>query len=153
MSRKWYRFLLLLGWVICPAGLVVFYAEKPSLPPALLGYLDAKVDAPPTSWDLFVFFLLLFLLIVGVVNTVGLYRFRPWARKLYLCGFVAGYAVITFLFRDPVVTTPLAYSLFSLGTALSGFMLALIFFSPVARYFESGPPKSEEVLKHGRFER
>jgi hypothetical protein len=152
MSRKWFRFLLLLGWVICLGGLIVSYVEEPSLPPALREYLDSDVNEPLTSWDFVVFFLLLSLLIVGVVNTVGLYRFKPWARKLTLWGFVAGYAVTPILFREPAVITPLAETFFTLGNALSGFILALIYFSPVARHFESGPPKFEEVLKHGRSE-
>jgi hypothetical protein len=146
MSRKWFRWLSLLGWVICPAGVVVSFVEKPSLPPALRGYLDSKVNVPLAGRDYFVFLLMLSLLVIGVVNTVGLYRFRPWARTLYVWGFVAGYGIVTFLFREPLVVTPLAHTLFSLGNALSGFVLASLFFSPVARLFDAAPPTSEEVL-------
>jgi hypothetical protein len=150
MSRKWFRFSLLLGWVVCPAGVVAFFVEKASLPPELRAYLDSGVNEPFTGRDFLVILLVLLLLAVAVVNTVGLYRFRPWARTLYLWSWPVGYAISLLPFWEPTVTPPVAHTLFTLGNALSGFVLALIFFSPVARFFERRPPKSEEVLKDGR---
>ena len=149
MSRKWFRFSLLLGWVLCPAAFVAFYAEKPSLPAELRGYLDARLQGPATGRDELLFWFLLLMLAVAAAATVGLYKFKRWARPLWLWLTVASY--VTFpLFPEPVVAPPATYVFYSLSSALNGFVLALLYFSPVARLFGEGAPESDEVLKDGR---
>ena len=150
MSRKWFRFLILLGWALCAASVTLFYFEKRSLPPELRNYLDAGADGPLNARDVALLLYLFAAVVVGVVTTVGLYRFRPWARPLCLWGGVAGYALSPFLFTEATVTPPLSGHLMSFNAMLGGFTMALLFFSPVARYFDAGPHKSEEVLRHGR---
>ncbi|HEX8284419.1 MAG TPA: hypothetical protein VF588_13730 [Pyrinomonadaceae bacterium] len=136
MSRKWFRFLVLLNWVLAAAALTLFYVEKRSLSPVLVCYLDARESAPLTAPGLVVFYYSLMSLCLAVVNTVGLYRFRPWARPLYLWWLVTGYALAPFIIGEATITPRLMWLPSSLNGALAGFTLALLYFSPVARYFE-----------------
>jgi hypothetical protein len=139
MSRKWFRFLLLLGWVVPLTGLVSYFAEKSSMPPELRDYLAARAARPMNGRDYFAALLVLFLFGAQVVITVGLYRFRRWGRTLFLCSCVVGYSALPFVFGGPVTTTRVAHVFYALGSLLNGFTLALAYFSPLARFFEPEP--------------
>jgi hypothetical protein len=60
-------------------------------------------------------------------------------NTMYLWAFVVCYALVPFLFFEAAVSTRVSSLFFALGRALNGFTLALLYFSPVARYFSTGP--------------
>jgi hypothetical protein len=97
MSRKWFRFLLLLGWVAPLTGLVSYFAEKSSMPPELRDYLAAKAARPVTGWGYFAALLVLFLFGAQVVTTRVAYVF--YALGSLLNGFTLALAYFSPLAR------------------------------------------------------
>jgi hypothetical protein len=145
MSRKCFRFLILLTWVLTAGCLTLFFVEKRALPYELRSYLDRQAAEPLTAFHWVLFAVALLALAVGVLNTVGLYRFRPWARTLYLWTCVVSYATLPFLINGAAVEPPFTALTGALNNALRGATLALLYFSPIARFFDAEPGQSEEV--------
>ena len=73
------------------------------------------------------------MILLTIITAVGLYRFWRPARPLYLASMALAYlaAPVT----PPVVQTSLASMLPSLAAVLSGLMVGLMYFSPVASEF------------------
>ena len=84
MTKKWFRFLIVLSWVLAAASVALFFAEMYSLPPELRAYVESELDAPLTAADMVVSVYALVALVAAAVSAVGLYRFRPWGRTLCL---------------------------------------------------------------------
>lgn len=133
MSRKTFRFLVLLSWVIGLACIAVLYAGLRDLPPELQSYWDRRAAEPLKALDFVPFAVLLVAFPLSVAASVGLYRFKSWARPLYLLCAVGFLPLPPF---EPYFQTPFAASLGGIGTALYGFILALVYFSPLSQYFE-----------------
>jgi hypothetical protein len=71
---------------------------------------------------------------IGIlVNFVGLLLFKNWARLLYLILYIA--AIPTYLFDDVTVFSSVALMIYDFGMILSGFILALLYFSNVGKFF------------------
>jgi hypothetical protein len=133
MTQRQFRLLLMVDCVVGVIGLVFAVASPYYLPPELRAY----VEGPPVeelSWhDAFLLTGVLVMLILAVVTTVGLWRFRRWARGVRLWYGVACFA--SAFSSGPVVITGLASAVISLGTVIEGGLLALVYLSPVAAWF------------------
>ena len=76
------------------------------------------------------------LLVVALVNVVGLLLFMNWARYLYLIGFALVFPLGPY--TGLLVQNDISAMLNNIISIMSGFILALLFFSPVASYFHKG---------------
>lgn len=73
--------------------------------------------------------------VCAVIVSVGLYRFRPWAKNLLLPIHIV--ALILVPFYGPNVMTGWAYTMTYLYSVLTGGLLFLVYLSPVSYMFES----------------
>ena len=137
MSRKTFRFLILLNGLLIAACFVVFFFERQHLPPELRQYLDSKTasaDEPLTAAEIVLGVYSLVYIALEVAAAVGLYRFRSWARPLYVFCLIFGLFPLPPYEAD--VGTPFTTTLAYLSFVLSGFVLALLYFSPLGQYFK-----------------
>ena len=88
-----------------------------------------------------------FLLLVGlaviaiiclIASFIGLFLFRPWGRMLYTIGFLL---IFITPFSGILVYSFIAQTIYDISLVLSGFILALIYFSPMADYFKKSHTK------------
>ena len=133
MTRQGFRRLLVLSWLIGVAAVVVSLATVPYLPSDLRHYLKAQSDAEPTTMDWVIFTVGLCLLTGHVITSVGIYRFRAWAKRLLLPINVI--ALLLLPLYGPSVMTGWASALNYLNGLVSGGILFLVYLSPVGRMF------------------
>jgi tryptophan-rich sensory protein len=74
------------------------------------------------------------LIICMIGSLIGLLLFKNWGRILFLLGFVITLPMYSFL--GVTVSGSISELLYDLGAYGDGAILALCYFSPVAKYFE-----------------
>jgi hypothetical protein len=135
ISKKQFRVLLTLSLVALVASTIAGIFDSWLLPPALLDYQRAQHGVRPKVGDLVTGFLAMPGLIAGLVALVGLYRFGPSARWLSVAAWV--YMLIWMCFSPgPVLSNAVAGAFSQCSTLLFGMVLAIIYFSPAAEWFQ-----------------
>jgi hypothetical protein len=134
---RFYRVALIAEWVLALGAAAIGIATEPLLAPELRAYLDRQASAPLTAYDLIEMAVGLAFLGLAAATTVGLFRFKRWARRLFLVLTLFGFVPI--LAMGPTVETGAATALAEAATLLSGIILALIYWSPVRDRFEKKP--------------
>ncbi len=127
--RTVFRWLVVGQLVLVVIAGIIEEATKGQLPPALRQYLEAEADPGGA-----LLVLILVLAVVAIVLTVGLYRFSRRARLLYVALWPVG--LILAMLMPPIVQTGIANALYSTAATISGIVIALAYFSPVAQEFE-----------------
>ena len=79
------------------------------------------------------FFLILFWIIAYFVSYYLLYNFKKFGRQLFLIVFILGYLIS--LLSGPIAFDQLTYVLDSLGTAVNGALLVMLYFTPISKKF------------------
>jgi hypothetical protein len=79
------------------------------------------------------FFLILFWIIAYFVSCYLLYNFKKFGRQLFLIVFILGYLIS--LLSGPIAFDQLTYVLDSLGTAVNGALLVILYFTPISKKF------------------
>lgn len=79
------------------------------------------------------FFLTLFWIIAYFVSCYLLYNFKKFGRQLFLIIFILGYLIS--LLSGPIAFDQLTYVLDSLGTAVNGALLVILYFTPISKKF------------------
>ena len=143
ITKKQFRILLTLSILTAVASTVAgVLADSWLLPQPLRDYQQAQHAVRPTVGGLVLSILGLPGLIAGIVSIVGLYRFWPCARWLSVTAWT--YALVWMPFSPwPVIENALAGALSQCSTLLAGIVLAIIYFSPAADWFE------KEGMTHG----
>ena len=75
-----------------------------------------------------------FSLLLAAASIIGLLMFKNWGRHLYLAGFFL--YIPLYPFMGVTVSSGLSQVFYDLSMIASGSILALIYFSPVAQYFQ-----------------
>lgn len=79
------------------------------------------------------FFLILFWIIAYFVSCYLLYNFKKFGKQLFLIVFILGYLIS--LLSGPIAFDQLTYVLDSLGTAINGALLVMLYFTPISKKF------------------
>jgi hypothetical protein len=118
-------------------------AGRTSLPAPLRDYaLGQPAPAGAALW------LALLFLVLSIVTTIGAFLFWPPARPLYAASFVLAFLAAPAF--PLVVQSQLASTLQLAGTALAGFIIALMYFAPaVAAQFERSSGSSRPLDSSG----
>ncbi|MDY0163231.1 hypothetical protein [Desulfobotulus sp.] len=138
MKNSHFRTLLLATLLSYILGgiLEIFWFER-FLPPALQAYLQSQEEALTTLQIITKGMIAFLLLSCFILSIVGLWRFRPWAPKLFLAQWIAG-CLLTVDFQPLVISGPGVF-LASLTSLLDGLLIGILFFTPLrARFRFSG---------------
>ncbi len=127
------RIAVIAQWVLIAASIAAGMYEERSLPEVLRNYLTEQGSKTATPGQIGVLFLGVILSIGLITSSIGIYRFIPRARTVYL---VCSVASITFLFMGPSITSPVEGALKYVGDAADGFTIAMLYFSPARAKFE-----------------
>ena len=116
-------------------GAVVINVTARYLPPELVSYQDSVADAEPTIFDWWALAVGVFLLILFIVASVGLYGFKRWGRNLFLWTNVA------LLVISPAygvsITSGLSSAVCYLDAMLTGGILFAMYLPPINSVFEA----------------
>jgi hypothetical protein len=135
ITKKQFRVLLTLSIAAMVVSTVAGVLDSSLLPQQLLDYQQAQHGVRPKAGELVVSFLGIPGLIAGLVALVGLYRFWPSARWLSVAAWI--YMLVWMaLSPGPVLSNAVAGAFSQCSTLLVGMVLALIYFSPAAEWFQ-----------------
>ena len=74
-------------------------------------------------------------IIMLVVSIIGLLLFKSWGRHVYVAGFIVAFSLYPFV--GVAVSSGFAQVLYDISMVFSGVLLALMYYSPVAKYYEN----------------
>ncbi len=138
ITKKQFRILLTFSIIALVASGVADNLATWLLPQPLLDYRQSQHGEHPKVGELIISLLGVPGVIVALISVVGLYRFWPRARLLSVAAWV--YMLVWMAFSPgPVISSALAGALSQCSTLLAGAVLALIYFSPAADWFQRRP--------------
>ncbi len=125
--------LIITQWITVIAGIVIGLIEEPSLPDTLQAYVLEAGSRDLSSSEKIAYSFGTFLLAAYFISTIGLLRFKNWARWLYLGVNAAG--LIAALFFGPRIITPVSGVLSDLSMALIGLTIGVVALSEARKEF------------------
>jgi hypothetical protein len=137
LMKRIFRFLIVLNWVTAIAGVIVSFATQKYLPIELMHYLEARRHQAITQFRMAVFLFDVVFLIVCIIDSIGLFLFRRWAKTLLVPLYVV--AILMIPTNDVYIQTGWTKMMFSIGSVIGGMIVSLVFFSPLTEVFDRGP--------------
>lgn len=129
-----FKVVLIAGLVSQIISVAAGVALVETLPPLLQRYLAEVANAEiSVGFAILLSFYFLAVLVLMPVNYYGLWKFRPWARVLYVV--VSIVFTLLLAFTGPVVMSGLAYMFFSIALILEGALIAMMFIGEVGEKF------------------
>lgn len=136
MSKNHFRSIIVVSLLISVFGSAYDHIwPDPMIDQAYEYIIELETDAEPEE-SAFIAVAAVGLVagIAAIVSFVGLLLFKSWARHVYLAGFVAAFSLYPYI--GLAVYSGVAQILYDLSMVLSGVILSLAYYSPVAEYFE-----------------
>jgi hypothetical protein len=104
-----------------------------SLPVFLQKYLEVKRELEAQEGLDAVTWFALFGLVLYATSLIGVFLLKRWGRITFTAAIA--YAVILSFFDEPTVATAFETAILSITASIDGFLLALVWFSPLSRWF------------------
>ncbi|WP_434937637.1 hypothetical protein ACRWQN_10590 [Shewanella sp. HL-SH8] len=135
-----FRVILISGLIVAIIGIVAGVSLSDTLPLILQDYLLQTENEELSSME-FILFLILapVLLVLLPISTIGLWKFKSWARTLYVVisvAFIPLYPVI-----GPVVMNGWEAMFSDVALMLEGVLIAMMFTGEISKKFK--PLKAE----------
>ena len=138
MASKTTLRLLVAGEILLAiATIAASLLGQSSLPEALRTYEETRFQDPSLSEGLLVLLPVVWLIVARGIAWIGLFVFWRPARMWYLLTSLGGLAFVPFL--GPYVETSWSYLLNDVMLLLNGFLLALIYYSPLKELYARKP--------------
>jgi len=135
ITKKQFRVLLTLCVFALVASAVAGVLDSWLLPQPLLDYRQSQHGVRPRVSEVVISILGIPGVIACIVSIIGLYRFWPCARWLSVAAWV--YLLIWMAFSPgPVVSNAVSGAFSQCSTLLAGAVLAIVYFSPAADWFQ-----------------
>lgn len=129
-----FKVVLIAGLVFQVISVAAGVALVETLPPLLQRYLAEVANAEiSVGFAILLSFYFLAVLVLMPVNYYGLWKFRSWARVLYVV--VSIVFTLLLAFTGPVVMSGLAYMFFSIALIFEGALIAMMFIGEVGEKF------------------
>lgn len=142
LTPRTFRLMLVAQIPLAVLGLVTQFAFPELVPSAVRAASEAV--STELSTDKLVLMLALFIvvLIAAIVVMVGLYKFKPWARRANLIvGFLA---LVLTMALGHVVESGLTMVIYNLGGYLWGALTAITYFSNLSERFDKGTDTAKQ---------
>ncbi|NRA24823.1 MAG: hypothetical protein HRU08_10200 [Oleispira sp.] len=100
--------------------------------------MDYAYDIEPDYMEeneLIFFTIMAVIVVLGIASLIGVLMFKNWGRYLYIAGFILMFPLYPFF--GIAVYSGYGQAFYDLSMLLSGAIIALMYYSPVAKYFES----------------
>jgi hypothetical protein len=133
MTPSLFRKILLLSIFLTIVGPSLDLIFPHLVPTPLIQAQEAIEQSAPFMNTLALIIAAILLIITGIMATVGLFAFRPWAPKVALGFTLISFA--TYPILGYVLSSGWALMLTDTSLMLWGAVLALVFYSPMRRYF------------------
>jgi len=135
MTKKQFRILIVLNWLLTITAAIVFLSTRTSLPTELKTYLENQKSIGESTADSILLWVDVSLLVFAIAASIGLLLFKRWARRLVILVYL--FSVLLIPTRAVYIDTGWSQLVFSLANMTGGMILALVFFSPLSALFNS----------------
>jgi uncharacterized membrane protein len=137
-----FRTILIAGLVFAIIGVIAGSSLSDTLPPTLQNYL-AQIESEDISNSKDIFYILGFLIILILlpISIIGLWKFKSWARTMYLIisvGFIPFYPII-----GPVVMNGWEAMFNDIALMLDGVLLTVMFTGETSQKFKATKIESD----------
>jgi len=137
-----FRFVLIAGLIFTIIGIVAGISLSDTLPALLQEYL-AQMESKDISSGgaIFVLLAMLAVFLLLPISTIGLWKFKSWARTLYVVitvAFIPFYPIV-----GPVVMNGWEAMFSDIALILEGVLLAMMFTGEVSQNFSSSKINAE----------
>ena len=134
MQKNHFRLLLIAPLLLVILGAINDYFFSSEALDSVYNHLG-EVETTLSDWGAMILGILAFIsLSLSVTALIGLFLFRPWGRVFYIVAF-ALLAPIT-PFMGISVASGTSQVLYDLSMAISGAIVVLVYYSPIASYFK-----------------
>ena len=134
MSKNHFRALIVVSLVIGLLSGVYDYIWPDPIADQVFDYI-VEIEPEIEGTSIILVGVLAFVaLTMALISLIGLLLFKSWARHVYAAGFVAAFSLYPFL--GITIYSGFGQVLYDISMVLSGVLLALMYYSPVARYYE-----------------
>jgi len=134
--KRTYRILIVLNWATAILGGIVYVATRNYMPVEILLYRERMIRLGVSPFRIILFCVDVILIIVCVINSIGLFRFRKWAKTLLVPLYVI--AILGVPTNPVYIETGWTHMVFYISSVIGGMILAMTFFSPLAEVFDRG---------------
>lgn len=141
LSPRLFRQAILVAIAISLVGLVFELAFPGLIPPDVRAAHEKEDADADVARMLLICLIWLIDAVVTVVVTVGLYRFRPWARKWNL--YLVALSLPLCASLGYMVLSGLAYGLYAIASMIWGALTFATYFSDLSTRFDSPAPSSD----------
>ena len=135
MTKRGFKLLIIVKWVLYILIAVVSLLAERFLPPELRSYIEGIRNSPATTEGWILFAVNIAFLLFVIVLSVGLFRFKKWAKNLLLPSYIIG--ILLTPFYGPNIQTSWSGSISYVSSLVDGMILALVYYSPVREMFET----------------
>lgn len=139
-STSLFRFVLIAGLIFTIIGIVAGISLSDTLPALLQDYLAQMENEDISSGEaIFVLLAMLAVFLLLPISTIGLWKFKSWARTLYVAitvAFIPFYPVF-----GPIVMNGWEAMFSDIALILEGVLLAMMFTGEVSQNFSSSKLK------------
>jgi hypothetical protein len=132
--KRTFRTLIGLNWATAIGLVIVSLTTKKFLPSELTPYLESRRHAAISNFNMALALVEVILLLVCVIDAVGLFLFRKWARTLLVPLYVMG--ILLYPTNPVYLETGWTKMTVTVCNILGGMILALAYFSPVSTLFD-----------------
>jgi hypothetical protein len=136
MTKTQFKTALWASMLVGMLGLVASFAGESGLPEPLRQHLEERRNAELSAIDWVLFGVGLPLIVVEVAAFIGMLRFAPWSRPLWIGVSVVG--LLTLPLLGPTVEPGLTTALFHVSSMSSGAIAAVAYSSPTASAWFAG---------------
>ena len=122
MTRTSFRALLIVHVCLAVFGLVMESATQSMLPDPLVNYVEQRHQAAMSHAEALLLLVLLVLFVALIASWIGLWKFWPWAPRLYAA--VCGIGILLQPLLGPVVVSGWTAALYDAASLTAGILLA-----------------------------
>jgi len=133
MSAKFFRAVLVVAFLVNVGGSGIYFALPNLLPPELLHQKAEILHSEHATAPMGYFVSGCLFILAWPVSLIGLYFFKRYARLLYVAALILGTELEASM--GPEIEPRIIALTIGLGNFIGGFILALIFWSPIAERF------------------
>jgi hypothetical protein len=138
-SKTFLRVLIVAEYALIIVAIVVAFATESLLPEPLRTFVEDEASAELTNHDIAMLIIGLPLIGLLIISSIGLFMLWPPARILYLIGIASGLILVPVF--GPYVESGWGTAFEDAASIVSGVILALVYFSPLKRFFDAPSPR------------
>lgn len=135
MTKNQFRVLTISSILLaCLSGLYDYFWPD-ALTEQVMNYTYSIEDDYMSENELIFLIILAVGVVLGIASLIGLLMFKSWGRHLYIAGYILMLPLYPFF--GIAVYSGYGQAFYDLSMLLSGAIIALMYYSPVEKYFES----------------